>query len=133
MDTATIDKRLTGDGAGKQAGGGKVRLLTLSDLDRRTAAFRNVSALIDSIKTDVAGSRDLTTGEQQIVQRVAVLGAVLEDMESRWLAGEALDAASYCTVINAQRRLLETIGTDRKAKDVTSSLQTYLAGRGGQA
>jgi hypothetical protein len=33
----------------------------------------------------------------------------------------------YCTLVNAQRRLLETVGLKRVARDVTPSLQEYLA------
>jgi hypothetical protein len=31
---------------------------------------------------------NLSTGEQQLVQRAAVLGAILVDMEASWLRGE---------------------------------------------
>jgi hypothetical protein len=100
--------------------GGKVRLLTLGDLDRRTAAYQKTRRLIDDIESDL-NADSLSTGERQLVQRAAVLGALLEDTESRWIEGEPIDATAYCTIVNAQRRVLETIGlgSRRYAKDIT--------------
>ena len=61
------------------------------------------------------------------MQRAAVLGALLADVESRWVGGEPIDATTYCTVINAQRRVLESIGLHRKPRDVTPSVAEYVA------
>jgi hypothetical protein len=101
-----------------QNGNGKVRLLTLDHLDRRTGAYKKASDLIGSIESDLGGSEVLSIGERQLAQRAGVLGALLEDMETRWLGGEPIDPGSYCTVINAQRRLFETIGLKRNPRDV---------------
>jgi hypothetical protein len=106
---------------------GKARLLTLDGLDRRTAAYRTTRKLIDEIEGDLGGADRLTTGERQLVQRAAVLGAVLTDTESRWIEGEPIDTTAYCTVINAQRRLFETIGLERRTRDV-SGLGHILGG-----
>ena len=107
-------------------GGSKTKLLTLDDLDRRTNAYRRTADLIAEIEGDLGGADQLATAERQLVQRAAILGAVLEDSEARWLNGEAFDPASYCTIVNAQRRVLETIGLRRRARDLTPSLQSYL-------
>jgi hypothetical protein len=96
--------------------------LTLGDLDRRTAAYRETRKLIDEIEGDLGGGDRLSTGERQLVQRAAVLGAVLTDTESRWIEGEPVDLTGYCTIVNAQRRVLETIGLRRRSKDVTPTL-----------
>jgi hypothetical protein len=58
-----------------------------------------------------------------------VTGAMIEDLEARWLAGEPIDPALYATLGNAQRRLFETIGLKRQARDVTPALQAYVAGK----
>jgi hypothetical protein len=106
---------------------GKLRLLTLSHLDGRTAAAKRARDLIEAIETDLGGSDRLSTGERQLVQRAAVLGAVLTDTESRWIEGEPVDLTGYCTIVNAQRRVLETIGLRRRSRDVTPDLHDYLA------
>jgi hypothetical protein len=107
---------------------GKSRLLTLDDLDRRTAAYRETAKLINEIEADYGGSDRLSTGERQLIQRAAVLGAVLTDTESRWIESGKIDPTQYCTVVNAQRRVLETIGLRRRPRDVTPSVAEYVAG-----
>jgi hypothetical protein len=50
------------------------------------------------------------------------------DAETRWLAGQPIDVALYCTVTNAQSRLLQAVGLKRRPRDVTPpDLRTYLA------
>jgi hypothetical protein len=119
-----IHARNGGDAARK---GRKTRLLTLADIDGRTSAYKETRRLIDEmIESDLGGSAALSTGEKQLVQRAAVLGAVLTDIESRWIEGQPIDATVYCTVVNAQRRVLETIGLRRRAKQVMS-VDDYVA------
>jgi hypothetical protein len=98
----------------------KVRLLTLRRLDGRTAAAKRTRDLIAAMEVDAGGSDRLSTGERQIIQRAAITGAVLEDLEARWLEGEPIDAALYATLGNAQRRLLETVGLRRVPRQVPS-------------
>ena len=124
-DALQIEGRSTPDPPPKA--GSKLRLLTLDDLDRRTAAYRETRKLIDEIENDLGGGDRLSTAERQLVQRAACLGAVLTDTETRWIEGGDLDPTVYCTVVNAQRRLLETIGLRRRAKDVTPSLDDIAA------
>lgn len=110
-----------------QIGDGKVRLLTLSDLDRRTSAARRAHELIEAVTGDLGGESRLSTGQQQIVQRAALLGVMAEDAESRWLLGEAIDPLILATIANAQRRLFESVGLRRVPKEIVPSLSTYLA------
>ena len=53
---------------------------------------------------------------------LGVTGALLEDIEAAWLSGQPIDPAQYCTLVNSQRRLLETVGLKRQARDVTPKL-----------
>ena len=106
--------------------GQKVRLLSLHDLDRRTAAYQRTVALIDAIEADAGGHDQLTTGQRQIVQRIALTCALAEHLEARWLSGEEIDPTIYCTLANAQKRLLELVGLRRLPRDVTPSLTDYL-------
>jgi hypothetical protein len=104
----------------------RVRLLTLDELDGRTSAARLVRELIASIENDLGGADALTEGQRQLVQRAAVLGAMIEDSETRWIGGAEFDAAAYLAQINAQRRVLATIGLERRARNVTPSIGEYL-------
>ena len=53
---------------------------------------------------------------------------MIEDLGGRWLAGEAIDPTQYATLTNAERRLFEVIGLQRRARDVSPpSVAEYLA------
>ncbi|HEY1474029.1 MAG TPA: hypothetical protein VGF53_08100 [Pseudolabrys sp.] len=97
----------------------RVKLLTLDALDGRTVAARRAKALIEAIEADLGGGAQLTEGARQLVQRAAVLGAYIEDFEARWIGGEPFEATEYLSAINAQRRVLATIGLERRSRDVS--------------
>jgi hypothetical protein len=102
--------------------GPKVRLLTLESLDQRTHAARLARSLIEEIESDLGGVEHLSAGIRQIVKRAAVLGAYVENCEVRWLSGQAVDIAEYLMAVGVQRRLLVTIGLERRSRAVTPTL-----------
>jgi hypothetical protein len=97
---------------------GKLRLLTLSHLDGRTKAAQRARELIDAILLDLGS--DISEGTRQLVQRAGVLGTYIEDSETRWLNGEPVDLNHILSAINAQRRILATLGLERRAPRGTS-------------
>jgi len=103
-----------------------VRYVTFEKFDRRCAAFRETKRLIGEIEADLGGADRLSTAERQLVQRGGVLGAILTDMEARWLAGEKIDVSMYCGATNTMRRVLESVGLKRRPRDITR-LESYLA------
>jgi hypothetical protein len=119
---------MSADVAAVQAGNGagKVRLLSLGDVDRRTAAYRRTVELISHIETDLGGADRLSTAERALIRRAGVTAALAEHLETRWLSGEEIDPGMYCTVGNALRRLLESVGLKRVPRDV-GTLYDYLA------
>jgi hypothetical protein len=121
--TRKTPARKAGDTGAKAPG--RVRLMTLEDLDR-TGAYKLTRAIIEQITEDLGGSDRISAGEGQLVQRAAVLGAMAADIEARWIAGSQIDPLCLATIANAQRRLLETIGLKRQANDVTPSLDSYM-------
>jgi hypothetical protein len=106
---------------------GRKRLLTLDGLDQRTRAFQAVNKTIGAIEADLGGSDHLSYAERSLVQRCAILSAMLGDAEAAYLTGQAIDPANYCTLVNAFRRTLETVGLKRVARDVTPSVAEYVA------
>jgi hypothetical protein len=106
---------------------GKIRLLTLNHLDGRTMAARRARELIEAIESDLGGGDHLSEGAKQLVQRAACLGAFIESCEAQWLGGEAVELSDYLAAINSQRRVLATIGLERRAREVTPTVAAYLA------
>lgn len=98
---------------------GKMRLVTLDALDGRTRASRRARELIEAIEQDLGGADRLSEGSRQLVQRAAVLGTFIENCEAQWLAGETVELSDYLAAINSQRRVLATIGLERRARDIT--------------
>jgi hypothetical protein len=107
-------------------GNGKVRLVTLEDMDRRTTAYRRTAETIDAIEVDLGGADMLSTQERMIVRHVALIGSMIEDLGARWLAGEGIDPVMVSTLSNAERRLYEAVGLRRRSRNVTPSLDDIL-------
>jgi hypothetical protein len=111
---------------------GKMRLITLDHIDGRTAAAKRARELMATIEADLGGADRLSEGSRQLVQRAAVLGTFIENCEAMWLAGETVELADYLAAINSQRRVLTTIGLERRAKGVAEmSLSDYLSSQTG--
>jgi hypothetical protein len=127
MQANAMEMPAGSEGAGrrKRKRGRKMLLRSLSDLDRRTAVYKRVLEVVEAIEADLGG--DPPTTVRQIIVGGALLGAMREDLGVRWLAGEDIDRALYATLCNAERRMYETAGLERRAKDVTPSLSEYLA------
>jgi hypothetical protein len=114
-------------GADSAESAAKIRLLTLDSLDGRTASAKLVRTLIEAIENDLGGNEHLSEGVKQLVQRAAILGAYIEHFEASWIKGEQFDSSEYLSAINAQRRVLATVGLERRARDVTDGTAVSIA------
>jgi len=97
----------------------KLCLLTIDNLDGRTSAVRRIKEWESQIVADLGG--DLTEAQKSIMRRAAVLSAILEDKEARWATGEPVALNEYCSATNVLRRLLATLGLERKQKYLNGS------------
>ena len=77
--------------AGYGSAAGRVRLLTLNDLDRRTRAYQRVNETRAEVLADLGGESQLSMLERIATDNVAVLNAMLVDVSARWLNGEAVE------------------------------------------
>jgi hypothetical protein len=117
--------------SGKEAPDERTRLLSLDDLDMRLIATKKAFAIKRGIFSDLGGEDRLSTAERQLAQRAAMLGAICEDLEARWVRGDKIDHPTYHAAVNTQRRVLTSLGLARKLRDITpgDDLQSYLAER----
>jgi len=111
----------------------KAKLVSLDQLDGRTAAARAAREVISSIEADLGGPEAISTARRAIIENAAVLGAVVQDMGAKWISGEQIDLNLYSTLSNTRRRLLESVGLDFQAKDVTPTLSEYLEAKKNEA
>ena len=111
-DSAPLPRRSVVDGS---------RLRTLSDLDQRTRAAKLAQKLVSDLQADLGGEFELTAARAELIKRAALLGAMVEDLEARWLEREPADLTTYGMLVDRQRRILEVLGLDRRARDKTPS------------
>lgn len=128
MQADAAELKQGSDGEPSKTRAGKVRLRTLSDLDARTAAYQRFRELVASYSTDLGG--DLTTAKAAIVQRVVSLQVWCESIEVAYAETGDLNIAAFTTATNALRRLLADIGLERRSRDVTPTLDAYVAAAG---
>jgi hypothetical protein len=95
----------------------------LHDVDGRSAWMRRLRDLIADHVSDLGGPDVLSTAEKALIRRAAMLTVQTELMESRWNEnnGEASprQIETYQRTANTLRRLLESLGLRRRARDVT--------------
>ena len=108
----------------------------LPDIDGRSLWARRAKELLAAHIADLGGDDNVSEGERALAKRCAVLVTELERREAAFARdGEVSDhaLAVYQTTVNTLRRTLEAIGLQRRAKDVTPDLQTYLRSRQAEA
>lgn len=102
----------------------------LPGIDGRSAWVRRAKDVIASHLSDMGGKDNTSAAERSIVRRASVLTVELERLEARFaVAGEtaAVDLDLYIRASGNLRRLLESVGLERRSRDVTPSLSEYLA------
>jgi hypothetical protein len=105
-------------------------------VDLRSAWARRYRDLLQLHLVDLGGPSNTSAGEQAILKRTVTLIVECERMEEKFaIAGGAepdeLELFQRCA--NTSRRLLQTLGLERRARDITPNLQEYLRGKATEA
>lgn len=96
--------------------------------DGRSPWSRRFRDIVVGHCNDLGGYENLSTAEIAIVKRAATLQVELEAQEARLANGEAkgFSLIEYAQAANGMRRLLETVGIKRVAKDCTPTLASII-------
>jgi hypothetical protein len=97
--------------------------VVVTGVDSRGGWCRRLKTCLQDYTSDIP---DASTAERSLMRRAAVLEVELETLERRFaLAGEAKpdDLDLYQRTAGNLRRLLQTIGLERRSRDVTPSLR----------
>jgi hypothetical protein len=113
--------------ARSRVGNGKV-LLPVTD--GRSLTARRFQDLYEDIANDLGGLDLLSEAQKQMIRRACLISAESERQEAEWANGRPFDLGVYSTTANCLRRIFETLGLERRGRDVTPTLQGYLAGKG---
>ena len=100
---------------------------TLAGVDGRTHGGRRFRELAADLAQHLGGHP--TPPQQAIIQRAAALIVWCETQETVLANGADFDVAAFTTAANSLRRLLADLGLERRLKDVTPSLEQFLAAK----
>ena len=98
------------------------RLFADKTIDGRTSWARRLRDLIVLHTLDLGGEDVVSVAEQSILRRASTLSVECELLEKKFALANGADPEDlqlYITASNSLRRLLETLGLKRVARDVT--------------
>jgi hypothetical protein len=129
-DASAVDAGPRSDAAPKGTNG-KVRLLSVADLDGRTKAAQRARATNDEVLADLGGAENLSTLERLAASHVSIADAMITDFGVRWLRGDPVDSTIFATLVNTFNRSAAALGWTRRAKDVTprDDVSEWIEGR----
>jgi hypothetical protein len=109
----------------------KIPLPQIETIDMRTRPGKLWKSVEGSVIADLGGRENLSAQELETVKSVCGLVVRLRMADAELLNGDppSLAPSEYATLTNALNRTLASLGLQRRARDVTPSLDQYLAAR----
>lgn len=106
--------------------------------DHRSAWLRRFRDIIAEHVADLGGQDNISSAEMALVRAAAQLRLQHESMEDHWAKrydgiAPTSRLQDYQKTVGALRRVLESLGLKRRARDVTPDLRTYLAQKAQEA
>jgi hypothetical protein len=95
-------------------------------VDGRTREARLYGQAVADVVSDLGGDENVSRAELELVRRAAGLSVLAAVAESRLLAGEDVNISELVSVGNAQRRILATLGLQRRAVDTTPTVEQWM-------
>ncbi len=97
------------------------------DGDGNAAWTRRWRDLVSAHACDLGGAAALSEAQSSLVRRVATIEIELEQLEGKLSKGETVDLDAYTRAANSLRRLLETLGIERRARIVSPPTLAEIA------
>jgi hypothetical protein len=94
--------------------------------DANSAWSRRFHDLVVGHVADLGGADLLSEAQFSLIRRAAAIECELERLDARLSLGDPVDMDSYARVAGHLRRMFETLGLERKPRDVTPSLDDLL-------
>jgi hypothetical protein len=98
--------------------------------DSASAWSRRYRDIVAGHVSDLGGRSSLSEAEISLIKRVSTLELECEQAEGRLSMGQEIDLDLYQRITNSLRRALESLGLQRRPKDIGPSLGDLL--RAGQ-
>ena len=93
--------------------------------DPNSAWSRRYHDLIVAHVADLGGADVLSEAQKGLIRRAAAITCELEQMEGRLSMGQQVDLDIFTRSASHLRRIHETLGIERKQRDITPSLTEY--------
>jgi hypothetical protein len=108
---------------------GKVTAAALftGEIDGRSVWGRRYRDLVALLVDDAGGLASLSELRLSLIRRIASLTLEAERLEVDLASGKQVDVDLLARLSSHIRRISETIGLDRVAKDITPDLRAYLS------
>jgi hypothetical protein len=94
--------------------------------DGRSPWSRRYRDLIAGHVSDLGGHDTLSEAQKSLIRRASAIECELELMEGKLSQGEEIDIDVFTRSSSHLRRIFETLGIERRAKDITSLSDTPL-------
>ena len=101
--------------------------LCLDSLDRRTRPYRRFQAIRGAVLSDMGGAEGTTEIQRQLVGKFSTLALQLEALEAAAIEGDEIDLDLFGRCAGHLRRIAETLGIERRSRDVTPTVEAYVA------
>ncbi len=96
--------------------------------DARSALARRFRDLCLLHAEDLGGPENLSQATQQLIRRVSSLEVQLEILEGRMVEGDvSVDVEFFARISSHLRRMLESLGLDRKPRERPATLADIVA------
>jgi hypothetical protein len=102
----------------------------LPGLDGRSASARRFRDLVNAFVADMGGLDRCSEIKLGLVRRLAAATVQAELLEARMVNGEQVDIGQLCTLASTTVRIASRLGLERRAKNVTPTVQDYLTNHG---
>ncbi|GLS35364.1 hypothetical protein GCM10010869_09520 [Mesorhizobium tianshanense] len=102
----------------------------LPNVDGRSIWVRRLSDLMALITHDLGGEDAISEMERGLIQRIATQQVAIEKLEASFAQDGAADDKQldlHQRLSNTLRRNQEALGLKRRSKDITPTLDAYLA------
>ena len=98
--------------------------LFLEGVDGRSALARRWRDVFAQLTSDIGG--DPSEAQNIIIRRATQLAVWCEQAEAEAASGKPLNIGEYATATNTLHRLLTTLGLERRMRDITPNINSYL-------
>ena len=101
----------------------------LPDVDGRSVIARRYRDIVNAIVGDQGGIDHISEVRLQLIRRFAAAAVLAEQMEAALARGQKIDIDKHAVLSSTLVRIAQRLGLDRRAKNVTPSLNEYLEGK----